>query len=655
MAPRQTPTSNRKRKRKVVDRHPQHTVTTPTTSDAPVTAFDDSPESHHTIPEDSPGLNLFTPSSTTPISLSTSSDSLARHLQASRLHHLLWNVFTTVLEPRIGLWIGGRACPFTAPNQSSSALSCRQNQCLSLATSDTSERDVDCIINRALIYAVYAYCVRWLDLDEHQSGQSIENQDRLARLKQQLSETFSAQARKEIYGVLSRPSYRSILALYLFAMIPSSPRKTDDDLEDHCIEACLSHHNFLNSRRARIPFGHRDPITSLLESSHYCSNDRYFTQGSIQQDLDEAQRLSMSNLAYWFGVISDTTRALTKCRPSILLPPGCDSESRVWGPVRDRTRLFKTKFESLRDLQTPISDAQLIEILQHAFAYKTLVWAAITRVQDALVHQMSGISLAEAVDAARKESNSYQEIFVPLLCLGLRDYMFLNRLTQMYFTHLIIHFEVGNLILTDALPPTFSFIDHNFSPYDLRLCACRSIINALIQALRTDDPKSKNPRGFNILLLDPYPDLITNAIIRTGSALIVLYEMQKLCEDNLSTMFSVVIVALETLAKISHTASEAIPLLRQKYSRTSIGQSKSTIDPSHHLNAFSLASIDSGLVDGDSLQQNADDTPGAAIVNSYSDAPGRSSFPDELTPRELDSLSQDVDLEGRVSRNYFVS
>lgn len=316
----------------------------------------------------------------------------------------------------------------------SSAMSRRQNPGPRLVTRDPSERKADCIINRALIYAVYAYCVRWLDLDENQPSQSIESQGRLARLKQELSDSFWAQARTEIYGVLSRPSYRSILALYLFAMIPSSPRKTDDDLEDHCIEACLSHHNFLNSRRARIPFGHRDSITSLLESSHYSSNDHYSTQGSLQQDLDETQRLSMPNLAYWFGVISDTTRALTKCRPSILLPPGCDSETKVWGPVKARTRLFQKQFDSLRDLQTPISDAQLTEILQHAFAYKTLVWAAITRVQDALVHQMSGISLAEAVDAARKQSNSYQEIFTPLLCLGLRDYMFLNRLTQMYFS-----------------------------------------------------------------------------------------------------------------------------------------------------------------------------------------------------------------------------
>lgn len=32
--------------------------------------------------------------------------------QALQLHQILWNIFTALLEPRIGLWIGGSCCPF---------------------------------------------------------------------------------------------------------------------------------------------------------------------------------------------------------------------------------------------------------------------------------------------------------------------------------------------------------------------------------------------------------------------------------------------------------------------------------------------------------------------------------------------------------------
>lgn len=316
----------------------------------------------------------------------------------------------------------------------SSTLGRTSNRDYCALPSDESERSANCIINRALIYAVYAYSVRWLDLNEKQHRHNPQSQRKLAHLKEELSNSFWLQARKQIYLVLSRPSYRSILALYLFAMIPSSPRKTGDNLEDHCIEASLSHHSYLNSRRAQMPFSARDPITSLLESAPLSGTDSYSAQTDMPPDADEAQRLSMSSLAHWFGIVSDTTRALIRCRPSILLPPGCDSETKVWTPVRNRTQTFKMQFDPLRQLQAPIREDQLTEILQHALAYKTLVWAAITRVQDALVHQMSGVSVAEAVDAARKERNAYQEIFGNLLCLGLRDFVLLNSITQMYFS-----------------------------------------------------------------------------------------------------------------------------------------------------------------------------------------------------------------------------
>lgn len=116
ITPKRTATNKRRKARQVRDGQPVNTGSMPTPAVAPMTVFDDSPESDQITHEDSPALDLFAPGYTTSASLSRSSDSLARLQQASRLHHLLWNVFTTVLEPRIGLWIGGRACPFAAPN-----------------------------------------------------------------------------------------------------------------------------------------------------------------------------------------------------------------------------------------------------------------------------------------------------------------------------------------------------------------------------------------------------------------------------------------------------------------------------------------------------------------------------------------------------------
>jgi hypothetical protein len=212
-----------------------------------------------------------------------------------------------------------------------------------------------------------------------------------------------------------------------------------------------------------------------------------------------------------------------------------------------------------------------------------------------------------------------------------------------------IHFEVGNLILADALPSTFVFIDQNFSPYDLRLCACRSIINALNLALQTNSPRSNDPPGFNILLLDPHPDLMTNAIIRAGSSLFILYEIQKLTRENVTTMFSVVITALETLAKISHTAAEAIPLLQKKYA-TFIDRAMAISDATPHLNAFSVAAIDPGSFDSEVVQclerQATDSSFLDLVVEQFENGQGSPSFPDELALIELESPSLDLDLPG---------
>ena len=401
-------------------------------------------------------------SSLPPPSLSNFSDSLAKSQQALRLHHLLWNVFTADLESRIGLWIGGAGCPFMTTSTVSSGIgkpydavltiqapttlisslmidldkspaSPRRNTVQDHKTSNgiESQSGDDGSINRALLYAIYAFSVRWLHPTDNKQNQDPETRSRFIALKKELSDNLWSEARNRMYAVMSRPSYRSILALYLFAIIPSSSRKGGDNIEDLCLEASLNQQNYLSSK-AQMPSTHHDSIATLLGGGPFSSTKIAFAQANAPLNAEKIEYQSMANLALWFGIISDTTRALTRCRPSILLP-GCNGEAKVWAAVREHTQAFEKQFSSLRGLRTPLLDDQVIGILQHAFAFSTLVWAAITRVQDALVYQISGTSAAEAVDAVRKESNKFEETFGKLLCLCQRDFMLLNRTTQMCY------------------------------------------------------------------------------------------------------------------------------------------------------------------------------------------------------------------------------
>ena len=294
------------------------------------------------------------------------------------------------------------------------------------------DSSTDSIINRALMYSVYAYSVRWLHLTNNEQNQDSQTESKCTLLKKELSENLWNQARKQMYEVMSRSSYRSILALYLFAIIPTSSRKRGDSIEDLCLETALSHHNHLNSR-TRMPHPKRDSIASLLDDASFSSMESALLQADMPLSAEVMEFKSMASIAFWFGIISDVTRALTRCRPLILLS-GSNGDTKVWTAVRQHTQAFEKHLSPLRRLRTPISDDQVMTILQCAFALKTLVWAAITRVQDALVHQMSGTSLAEAVDAARDKSNEFEATFGQLLCLCQRDFMLLKPTTQMFYS-----------------------------------------------------------------------------------------------------------------------------------------------------------------------------------------------------------------------------
>lgn len=167
-----------------------------------------------------------------------------------------------------------------------------------------------------------------------------------------------------------------------------------------------------------------------------------------------------------------------------------------------------------------------------------------------------------------------------------------------------IHFQVASLILADILPSNFVFIDENLNPYDLRLCATRAIIIAVNLALQTSIVDTDGSTTMNVLVLDPYPDLLTNAIVRTGSSLFLLYKAQKLTTENVMTMFPVVISGLKVLADLSYTASEAIPLLQQKFATSGIDQAAFLRNDVLHQAALSVAApVDRDVFDAVVLRE----------------------------------------------------
>jgi hypothetical protein len=215
---------------------------------------------------------------------------------------------------------------------------------------------------------------------------------------------------------------------------------------------------------------------------------------------------------------------------------------------------------------------------------------------------------------------------------------------------------MGSLILADSSSESLVFTDIDSNPYSLRLCACRNIVNAVSLAMRTDFSQHDEGPGLpSILLLDPYPDYMTAALVRTGSSLFPLHAKQQISSQSVMSMFSTVIAALEILGEISHLAVEAIPLLRAKYAESEIGQIASSNNRQQndvfYQAALSVASpIDENLFNAGivaELEQQANN-PGlvdTSVIQTETNLLLSSFLTDEIEHVNLDLFSQEWTLD----------
>ena len=293
----------------------------------------------------------------------------------------------------------------------------------------SSDND-DYLIDHALVSAVHAFSVRWLSFRDtivDSNGNSVE---RTRTPEEHIRNTLWHQASKAVYSVMTRPSYRSVLALHLVAITASSVDHKDHGIEDLCSEVSLSHHLRLKSTS-------QNSFPNVISTELIPSWERLPSPQEQDKSPDEtAERASRQDIAYWLGIVCDTARSLTQCRSSILLP-GRSGDTKVWNYLRQRTANFDKSFRSLHGSQEPMSDEMVATILQHATACKSMCWWTMTRVQDALFHRMTDELVETALESAVQEIHRFHNLFAPLLDICARDFMIMNQRNQInYCKHL---------------------------------------------------------------------------------------------------------------------------------------------------------------------------------------------------------------------------
>jgi hypothetical protein len=276
------------------------------------------------------------------------------------------------------------------------------------------------VINQALISAVHAFSARWLPAGRFARGTDTDVQ-RATEIKEYFLESIWKRAHSDVLRVLTRPSYRSILALYLFGTTPTTPKNKDRCIADHCFETCLRQYLQLRAR-------------SSTRTSHSAIETRpnLHLQETTGQVQARKELKHLEDTAYWFGIVIDGSRSLTRCQPSVLLP-GFHGEALVWDPIKQQTDSFGTLYAPIQSSKAPLTDETVLTMIQYGAACKTLFWKSVSRIQDHLFYQTVESPLEVLVGYAVEEMGRFERVFSPFFDHCTRDWILLSEKSRLSY------------------------------------------------------------------------------------------------------------------------------------------------------------------------------------------------------------------------------
>ncbi|KAL2813390.1 hypothetical protein BJX63DRAFT_421266 [Aspergillus granulosus] len=301
----------------------------------------------------------------------------------------------------------------------------------------------DRLADESLQNTISCFSARWLPLASREpTGASTH---------QSVVHALWRQARRDMLRVINRPSYRSMLSLFLFAMTPVPAEVTEEEEADGifgqvCIHAALQQIQTLRARQRSLQFN-GTKVSQPAKSK---------AAPSIPMTVETTDFITAENIAYWAALTFDTSASLTlNCR-SLLSSGlfGFDSEM-PWRLVRAGVTMFQTKWESWQaDGPYILCDDRANQIISSATAWKLLAWKLTAVFKEALRdgHDESEVQRAFTlvVEGIQQFNNTYRQ---PLeLCE--RRMPFLGQNTKFRWFSLMLHYHLSILLLANVIEAT---------------------------------------------------------------------------------------------------------------------------------------------------------------------------------------------------------
>jgi hypothetical protein len=286
-------------------------------------------------------------------------------------------------------------------------------------------------IGVTLSCAMHAYAAQWLPLVSQAYDLPFSH------VQDIITERWRA-ARKAMLKAINRPTYRSMLALYLFAQTPMPVGISEDEESDGlsgavCMQTALSQ---LQQLRAQRTTGQLDNSISTLASS----------------DIPP-QYIDYENRAYWTAMIWETSISLTSNSRTFLTSGlrGACSE-----PTWRLVKAFLVGSFIPRTLQWHNVDLEVThdvanEIISVASISKTYIWKNISSVKEALREGVHDDGVLFAWKALLEAIGIFSTSIRPLLGTCQRQLQQLDQSVRLMWYQTYLQYHLGILFLVDAL------------------------------------------------------------------------------------------------------------------------------------------------------------------------------------------------------------
>lgn len=256
-------------------------------------------------------------------------------------------------------------------------------------------------IDRCLNQAIQTFSARWLPLTFESPLQKAA--------QTQLIRSLWRSLRKNLLKVINWPCYRSMLALFLFAMVPI-PAGISKEEEDNgipaqfCVQAALQHIQHLRARQRSLEFN-GSKVSPLSDQVTVMSSPDQF----------RTEYMNIESIIYWAALTYDTSSSLTFNTKSLLSAGllGWESES-SWRLVKTCTDVFHEQTEDWRRHGVVVTEEKANRIIAAAATWKLRVWKVAAVLKEALRegHEEDAVNRAytSAVHAIEQFNVTYRTL-----------------------------------------------------------------------------------------------------------------------------------------------------------------------------------------------------------------------------------------------------